>query len=319
MAKVLITGGGGYIGQACARVFVRNGWDVRLLDIAPLASVDLDPSMAAACTYVEGDVRDRSVVETIADGCEAVVHLAAVSSVPQSIADPQHTMSVNVEGTETVLGVAEALGLKRVIIASSAAVYGANPTMPLHEGLELEPLSPYAQSKQRNEHALVKARQRGLNAIALRFFNVYGGRQLRLSTNTSVIPSFIRTMAAGTAPHMHGDGSQSRDFIHVTDLARAVLALAERPSPYETSVANVCSGEEHTLLNLVDAINAILVHRGLISEPLVPTHAANRAGDIHRSLGANAVLKDLIDWSPSIALQQGLDAMIDDWMEASRS
>lgn len=320
MAKVLITGGGGYIGQACARSFLARGWGVVLLDRNP-ANAFIDPQalLTSGGRFVKGDVRDRSVVEAAMSGCNAVVHLAAISSVPQSIADPETTMSVNVEGTQTVLDVAEALKLERVIIASSAAVYGANPEMPLHEGMELESLSPYAESKRLNEAALLHARERGLNGVALRFFNVYGGNQLRLPTNTSVIPSFIRTMLAGTAPHMHGDGSQTRDFIHVDDLSSAVCALAERKAPYEAAVANVCSGVEHSLLDLVDAINHTLIRMGVRSSALVPTHADNRAGDIHRSLGTNARLRSLIEWSPEISLQHGLEAMIREGLEASAS
>ena len=316
MAKVLITGGGGYIGQVCAHAFLNKEWDVHLLDrVGPSSSQGLTRLVGQGCTLHRGDIRNETVVTEAMQGCTAMVHLAAISSVPQSFSDPETTMSVNVEGTETVLRVAEALAVERVIIASSAAVYGAQTDMPLHEGMAVETLSPYAESKRRNEETLNAHRERGMNGIALRFFNVYGGHQILMEGNTSAIPSFIRTMAAQRAPHVLGDGLQSRDFIHVADVALAVRALAEREAPYEAPVVNVCSNIEHGLLDIIAIIRKHLESDWNHDEVGETTHGEEREGDIRRSLGSNTLLTSLVDWAPKVTVDDGLREMVRIHME----
>lgn len=316
MAKVLITGGGGYIGQVCAHAFLNKEWDVHLLDrVGPSSSQGLTRLVGQGCTLHRGDIRNETVVTEAMQGCTAVVHLAAISSVPQSFSDPETTMSVNVEGTETVLRVAEALAVERVIIASSAAVYGAQTDMPLHEGMAVETLSPYAESKRRNEETLNAHRERGMNGIALRFFNVYGGHQILMEGNTSAIPSFIRTMAAQRAPHVLGDGLQSRDFVHVADVALAVRALAEREAPYEAPVVNVCSNIEHGLLDIIAIIRKHLESDWNHDEVGETTHGEEREGDIRRSLGSNTLLTSLVDWAPKVTVDDGIREMVRIHME----
>ena len=316
MAKVLITGGGGYIGQVCAHAFLNKEWDVHLLDqVGPSSSQGFTFLVGQGCSFHRGDIRNENVMMEAMQGCTAVVHLAAISSVPQSFIDPESTMSVNVEGTETLLRVAEALAIKRVIIASSAAVYGAQTNMPLHEGMALETLSPYAESKRRNEEALNACRERGMNGIALRFFNVYGGHQILMEGNTSVIPSFIRTMAAERAPHVLGDGLQSRDFIHVADVALAVRALAEREAAYEAPVVNVCSNTEHSLLDIIAIIRKHLEWDWYHYESGETTHGEEREGDIRRSLGSNTLLSSLVKWAPNVTIDEGIREMVRIHME----
>ena len=311
MAKVLITGGGGYIGHACALAFAAHGWDVHVLDfIEPEQSTILRALVAQGCTPHVADIRNGEAVVQAMVGCDALVHLAAITSVPDSVKDPEATMSVNVDGTANMLAAASNQNLPKVIIASSAAVYGSNPSMPLDETQPLESLSPYAESKRLNELELERYRAQGLNGIALRFFNVYGGHQLDFVKNRSVIPSFIRTMAAGKGPHMHGDGTQTRDFIHVDDLVAAILQLAIQEVPFEFGVANVCCGKEHSLMDVLEGINRELMNQNILPAPLQATHQEGREGDIHRSFGSNQRLKSMIDWEPSISLQEGLRAMI---------
>ncbi|MGB1588566.1 MAG: NAD-dependent epimerase/dehydratase family protein [Poseidonia sp.] len=316
MASVLITGGGGYIGHACALAFATHGWDVHVLDHKTVEqSSKLEALVALGCKHSVADIRDGEAVGEAMQGCDALIHLAAITSVPASVKDPETTMSVNVDGTATVLAAAAKYKVQRVIIASSAAVYGSNPSMPLDEHQTLESLSPYAESKRLNELELERYRAQGMNGIALRFFNVYGGHQLDFATNRSVIPSFIRTMAAGEGPHMHGDGTQSRDFIHVDDLANAIVQLAHKASPFASGVANVCCQKEHTLLDVVEGINRQLVKQNVLSAPLQATHREGREGDIHRSFGSNQRLKSIIDWEPSISLEEGLAQMIIRYLE----
>ncbi len=311
MASVLITGGGGYIGHACALAFAAGGWDVRVLDHKTVEQSNMLQALVAnGCTHHASDIRNAEKVADALQGCDVLVHLAAITSVPDSVKDPEATMSVNVDGTANILAAAFNQNLPKVIIASSAAVYGSNPSMPLDETLPLESLSPYAESKRLNELELERYRAQGLNGIALRFFNVYGGHQLDFVKNRSVIPSFIRTMAAGKGPHMHGDGTQTRDFIHVDDLVAAILQLAIQEVPFEFGVANVCCGKEHSLMDVLEGINRELMNQNILPAPFQATHQEGREGDIHRSFGSNQRLKSMIDWEPSISLQEGLRAMI---------
>ena len=175
MAKVLITGGAGFIGGHCARKFRDAGWEVKLFDCVSIEKDD--PLVHSGCTVQNGDVRDEQAVNRAIEGCDAVVHLAAVVSVPQSIENPAETMDINVQGTQNILNASQRSNLSHVIIASSAAVYGEQEMMPVDEAVAVEPLSPYGESKVRNERDVVSARNEGLNAIALRFFNVYGPKQ----------------------------------------------------------------------------------------------------------------------------------------------
>ena len=232
MARVLITGGAGFIGRHCARRFVDQGWDVTLFDYAPIE--DDDPLVESGCAVHIGDVRDQQAVGLAMQGCDAVVHLAAVVSVPESIENPDKTMDINVGGTQNVLAAAQRLGLAHAIFASSAAVYGEQGVLPITEATALESLSPYGESKIINERDVTTARNQGLNAIALRFFNVYGPGQSVSSGYASLIPMFINRLTHGERPTIFGDGMQTRDFIHVDDLTNAIVKLCllyTSPSP----------------------------------------------------------------------------------------
>jgi len=319
MARVLITGGGGYIGQACARAFNGEGWQVHVLDRRSSDECEgMDALLAEGCTFHHADILDEVAVAEAMAKCDAVLHLAAVSSVPDSISDPTTTMRVNVDGTDTVLRVAARLGVQRVIAASSAAVYGSNPNMPLEETATLQPLSPYAESKRLNEQAVNAYRDSGMDAIAVRFFNVYGGDQVRFANNRSVVPSFLRTMIAGEAPCMFGDGSQTRDFIHVDDLARALVALMGLEGPFQHATVNLCTQREHSMLDVMNGINEALVRRGVLDKALVPTHQPPREGDIHRSYGSNRRLVETTGWTPKYGFADGLDDTVGRFLGGAR-
>ena len=259
MAKVLITGGAGFIGGHCARKFRDAGWEVKLFDCASIE--EDDPLVHSGCTVQNGDVRDEQAVNRAIEGCDAVVHLAAVVSVPQSIENPAETMDINVQGTQNILNASQRSNLSHVIIASSAAVYGEQEMMPVDEAVAVEPLSPYGESKVRNERDVVSARNEGLNAIALRFFNVYGPKQSYESGYASLIPLFVNKMIRKEQPEIHGDGLQSRDFIHVDDLANAIVKLATLSERFPTPVANVATQTQTSVLEIFEAIDYLsLIH-----------------------------------------------------------
>ncbi len=298
MAKVLITGGAGFIGAHVANAAAHAGWDVHILDL-----VAQHPQIHPKIKFIQGDVRDKGTVEDILSGFEAVVHLAAQISVPDSFADPEKTHSINVEGTQIILEASRKFGVDKVIVASSAAVYGRVASLPLKEDAAGDCISPYAESKWENENQVDLFRNLGLNSIALRFFNVYGPGQSADNSYASVIPKFLDLMIQGKNPTIYGNGKQTRDFIHVDDVAGAIIKLLELDAPYVYSVANVCTEKEHSILDIVSIITKGLNKTNqeincLFEEP--------REGDIFHSCGSNGRLRSMISWKPEFNFEDSI-------------
>ena len=308
MARVLITGGAGFIGRHCARRFLERGWEVSLFDCAPIENDD--PLVESGCIVHLGDVRDQQAVGLAMEGCDAVVHLAARVSVPESVQNPVETMEINVGGTRNVLAAAQRLGLSHAVFASSAAVYGEQGALPITEANSLEPLSPYGESKIINEKDVATARNQGLNAIALRFFNVYGPGQSISSGYASLIPLFIDRLIRRQPPTIFGDGEQTRDFIHVEDLTHAIVKLASLSTPYVVPVANVATQTQTSVLDVFKVINQHLVLNHHMPS-MQPEFSSPRQGDIMHSYGSISKLKSVIDWQPQVGLKEGLSALIE--------
>jgi nucleoside-diphosphate-sugar epimerase len=312
MPTLLITGGAGFIGGHTAAMAIQNGWKVRLLD-------NLSTGLESKANRLErlgaeviiGDVRDEETVKAAVIGCDAVVHLAAQVSVPRSMESPEETFEINVGGTSNLLHACEINGIARFVMASSAAVYGTNEAFPLDESHAGTFHSPYADSKWQNETQVLKAKTSGMNAIALRFFNVYGTGQRSDGAYAAVIPKFIDLAVGGQAPTIFGDGLQTRDFVHVDDVARALLMLATGPWTNDLEhVYNVCTQIEISLLDLLSSIHSVL--RDIAPEiPLPPPkHVGERAGDIARSVGSKARLVNDTTWSPQVEFGQGIKQQI---------
>ena len=287
-------------------------WKVHILDLQEIGSTD--PLLQAGCDCFVGDVRSLDALQAAMHGCDAVVHLAAIVSVPQSILEPEKTMDVNVNGTRTVLQCAHEMGVNNTIVASSAAVYGDSTDLPLEESTPTQSLSPYGESKVASEHDVVHFRSKGLNAIALRFFNVYGPGQNARSSYASLIPLFVDAMVSGKQPTIYGDGLQTRDFVHVSDLANAVFTLSLKHNRYEHPVANIATQTQTSVKQVVEIINAQLVEhkKGKIIEPL---YADTRGGDIRHSFGSNSRLQNMIGWQPSIPFEDGIASLIEAYEE----
>lgn len=314
MPTLLITGGAGFIGGHTASVAIGRGWDVRLLD-------DLSTGLAEKAALLEelgaeviiGDIRDMDIVNAAVKGCDAVVHLAAQVSVPRSMEYPEETIEINVGGTANLLRACRALDVTRFVMASSAAVYGTNDAFPLDEAHAGTFHSPYADSKWQNEHQVQEAKQAGMEAVALRFFNVYGTGQRSDGAYAAVIPKFIELAVDGKTPTVFGDGLQTRDFVHVDDVADALLALALEPWKGDLEhVYNVCTQTEMTLLDLLESIHNVMEKIAPDLPRMPPHHAAERAGDIARSIGSNSRLVKDTQWSPKVLFAQGLEQQIID-------
>tara|TARA_B100000767_G_C19721247_1_gene517367 strand:+ start:231 stop:1172 length:942 start_codon:yes stop_codon:yes gene_type:complete len=305
---MLVTGGSGFIGRNLISSALDAGWTVTSLDCSKFEG----PTHEHLTCYI-GDVTDFMEVAKAMKECSAVVHLAAQVSVQESIQNPEETMKINVEGAQNVLDAAAQCGVDKIILASSAAVYGSATDLPLQEEAAGDCISPYAASKWLNEKQVIKVRQRGLDAIALRFFNVYGLGQSVNSVYGAVIPTFVECMAMDKKPTVFGDGATTRDFVHVSDVASAILNLLDvNTLHHQEYVYNVATGKEISLLDLIQVLNYILLEKEVLQEPIVPIFKPNRDGDVSKSCASIERITKVIDWIPIVQLEDALREMVND-------
>ena len=283
MASVLVTGGAGFIGTHLCKHLHDLGHQVISLDCNHVAD------QPWGC--VAGDIRDSLEL----DGIDIIVHLAAQISVPISIEHPDETLSVNVDGTSSIIAAAESSGVKRILFASSAAVYGDSEQIPIPEEAPLIPQSPYAVSKIIGEELLRRSK---IESCSLRFFNVYGPDQSAEGGYAAVIPAFKKAIADGKECRIFGDGTQIRDFIHVQDLVRIItLAIESESLPLEL---NIASGKATTLLDLIEILGES--NPGLSP----PVFLEAREGDIHTSLADISRLSQSLPVGDMISIKEGL-------------
>ena len=312
MSQLLITGGAGFIGSNFAKTSINRGWKVRILDklSTGLQSIADELELNGA-EIIIGDIRDELLLDKAIEGCDAVVHLAAQVSVPLSVSNPEETMSINVDGTSKVIAACLKHGVKRLIIASSAAVYGETESLPLKEEDAGHILSPYAESKWENETQIIDARKKGLQATALRFFNVYGDGQRPDGAYAAVIPKFADMMAQGIVPQINGDGLQTRDFVHVHDVCEAIYSLIEGDWKADKfHVYNVATQTKITLLELVEAINTSLSSFLPDYIHISPAHGPERVGDIRHSMASIERIQSTLDWRPKVGFEEGIKGLV---------
>jgi UDP-glucose 4-epimerase len=306
--KYLITGGAGFIGSHIAGALVGQGADVRILD--NFSSGKRENLKGLDVEIFEGDLRDASFVAEAVRGIEIIFHEAAFVSVPESMEKPQECFDVNITGTSNLFEMARKAAVKRVVIASSAAVYGDSEIMPLVEDTPLRQLSPYAVSKRVDEmYAELYTRSFGLEVAALRYFNVYGPRQRPDSMYAAAVPIFIRRMLDNKPITVFGDGGQTRDLINVHDVVQANLIASQHPAA-PGQIFNVCTGIETRLLDLLDILYEIF--------PNAPrhVHAEPRAGDIYRSIGTPKKAMDILGFKPLVTLASGVKEAVEEMRAA---
>lgn len=297
---VLVTGGAGFIGSHLVDALVAAGARVRVLDDLSTGKIDNLAHHADSVDLVEGDIRDTEACARACREVELVFHHAAVGSVPASMDDPARAIAINVTGTANVFGAAHAAGARRVVFASSSAVYGDSTAVPAREDRIGAPLSPYAVSKWMNEElAQVFARCYGMSLIGLRYFNVYGQRQDPNGPYAAVVPKFFAAYAAGAPPSIFGDGTQTRDFIHVSDVVRANL-LAASADVGGAHALNVGADVQTTVLELAHTI------REIMGAEAPPAHAPMRPGDIEHSRADIQRARKMLGFEPSLSLAEGL-------------
>ncbi|MBL8100716.1 MAG: SDR family NAD(P)-dependent oxidoreductase [Anaerolineales bacterium] len=296
--KYLITGGAGFIGSHIANTLLQNGKQVRILD--NFSSGKKENLQGLDVEIIEGDLRNEDDVNKAVKGIDIIFHEAAFVSVPESMEKPQECLDVNVTGTSKLFESARRSEVKRVVVASSAAVYGDSEAYPLSEDTPLKQLSPYAVSKRIDEmYAELFTNQFGLEVVALRYFNVYGPRQRPDSMYAAAVPIFIRRILDNKPITVYGDGGQTRDLVNVKDVVQANLLASEHPNA-PGQIFNVCTGVETKLLDLLDILYEIF--------PNAPkhVHAEPRAGDIYRSIGTPKKIMDTLGFKPQVSLADGL-------------
>lgn len=313
MSRFLITGGAGFIGSHLARALAADGARVRVLDDFSTGRRENLHGAGKNIEIVEGDVRERAAVREAMKGVECVLHEAAIASVPASIEDPVTTNDVNVTGTLHLLEAATEAGVRRFVFASSTAVYGDGPTLPVTEDAPPAPCSPYAASKLIGEtYGFTFHRLHGLPFTALRYFNVYGPGQDEHSPYAAVIPLFIEKILGGERPVIFGDGRQSRDFIHVSDVVLANRLALEREEAVGR-VFNVGRGDETDLNRLAASIAA------LVGSRIEPLYEAPRPGDIVHSRADIDRARKLLGFEPRTELIEGLRNTVEWYRETTRA
>jgi UDP-glucose 4-epimerase len=304
MASVLVTGAAGFVGSHTVEALLAAGHHVTGIDNLRTGSEGNLGAVAGhpAWRFIRQDILDaddfRHAVRAAKP--EIILHLAALVSLPESIADPRLHFDLNVRAVHIVVDAAAMAGVRRMIFASSAAVYGESDALPFDEESPTRPLNPYGEAKLAGESLVLgQGRARGSDAVCLRYFNVYGPRQPGDSPYSGVVSRFLDRLQAGRPPVIYGDGMQTRDFIHVRDVSRANAMAVGAPAPL-TGVFNICSGRECAVGDL-----AALMMQEFMS-PSAPVFEAARPGEARRSAGNGARAKAVLGFSAGIAMAAGL-------------
>ncbi|HKA87447.1 MAG TPA: SDR family oxidoreductase [Haliangiales bacterium] len=300
MARFLVTGGAGFIGSNLTKALVERGDDVVVLDNFSTGRRQNLAGLEARVVLHEADVRDARAVERAVDGCDFVLHQAALPSVPRSVEAPLESNAANVDGTLAVLEAARKARVRRVVFAASSSAYGETPTLPKVETMPTQPLSPYAASKLAGEHYMrAYHASYGLETVSLRYFNVFGPNQNPESQYAAVIPRFVTAALAGRPPTIYGDGLQSRDFCHIDNAIEANLLATVAPGA-AGEVFNIACGERITLLEVIARLAAI------VGRPIEPIHEPARAGDIRHSLADIGRARAVLGYRAAVGFDDGL-------------
>jgi UDP-glucose 4-epimerase len=300
----LVTGGAGFIGSHLVEALVAEGHTVTVLDNLSTGSLENLAAVSDRVKFVQGDVRDETAVQQAAAGVELIFHLAAMVSVPQSMADPVEAEVINTVGTLNVLQAARAAGSRRMVLSSTCAVYGDEPTLPKKELMIPQPNSPYAISKLAAElYCGLFYEAFGLETVVLRYFNVFGPRQDPSSPYSGVVSIFVNRLSRGQQPAIFGDGEQTRDFVYVGDVVRANLLAALTPAAARQTF-NIGTGRPVSINRLFRALSRIL------NQPIEPDYQPPRQGDIIHSYGDAARAGSTLNWTAQVSLEEGLERLV---------
>ena len=291
--RVLVTGGGGFIGSHLVDALLSEGYEVRVLDNFATGRRENLAHCADDIDLREGDIRSVPVVESAVEGIDAILHEAALPSVPRSVEDPFTTNEVNVTGTLNLLSAAVKSGVGRIVFASSSSVYGDTEVLPKHEDLLPMPMSPYAVSKSTGELYLSAfGRLYGIDTLAMRYFNVFGPRQDPTSQYSGVVAKFMTAATKGEPFTVHGDGLQARDFTYIENVVHANMLALSVPELGGT-FANVACGGRYTLLDLIEAV------RSASGSDAPVIYGESRTGDVRYSEASIDRVRNLLGYEPA--------------------
>ena len=300
MARYLVTGGAGFIGSNTVDELVRRGHEVVVLDDFSTGKLENLADVSAKIEIVKSSITDLDRLRKACSGVDYVVHLAARTSVPQSVTDPQDTNQINVSGMLNVLVAARDAKVKRVMFSGSTAVYGDTRTLPTKESDSPAPISPYGVSKLAGEmYGQVFQRNYGLEFVSLRYFNIFGPRQDPGSAYSGVLSLFNAALLNGTQPVVYGDGEQSRDFTYVANVVEANLLACEAPKAAGLAI-NIGTGKRHTLNQTLALLEKIT------GRPARAKYGASRGGDIRDSQADITRAKDVLGYDPRASFEEGL-------------
>jgi nucleoside-diphosphate-sugar epimerase len=307
MALYLITGIGGFIGSSLARELLLRGEQVRGVDNFSTGRRENLAHIMAQIDFREADILDLEAMKLACTGVDYVLHQAAIPSVPKSVLDPIGSNRANVDGTVNVLVAARDAQVKRVVFAASSSAYGDTPTLPKHEHMTPDPISPYAVAKLASERYMISFyRCYGLETVALRYFNIFGPRQDPSSPYSGVLAKFITLMLSGQQPTMFGDGEQSRDFTYIDNAVDANLLACKAPAgKVAGKVFNVATGRRVTLNETFKLLQNLTSYNGS------PLHAAERGGDIKHSLADISQAEQCLGYKPAVDFEEGLRRTVD--------
>jgi nucleoside-diphosphate-sugar epimerase len=301
MSKYLVTGGAGFLGSHVVEALLASGEKVAVFDDFSTGSKrNVADWPAKDVKVIEGDVRDAKALVKAAKGCDYLLHFAAVPGVPASVADPARSLEVNVGGTIHALLAAREAKVKRVIYASSAAVYGESPVLPKEETMLPTPYSPYGAAALAGEDlARVFYTTYRLETVCLRYFNLYGPRQDPTHSSSGVVAQLVHAVLTGKTPTIYGDGKQSRDFTYVSDAVEATRLACTAPKA-EGEVFNIGTGNRVTVSGLLSILGQLL------ERELPATYVDPRPGDIRHSLAEVTKAQEVLGYRPRVSMQQGL-------------
>jgi len=309
MARYVVTGGAGFIGSHIVEELVRRNETVTVIDNFSTGKRENVKPFEGAAEIIDADISQAKNLAQILKGAEYVIHQAAIPSVPKSIIDPVKSHEANVNGTLQLLVACREAGVKRVVYASSSSLYGDSPTLPKHEGMMPNPLSPYGAQKLFGEtYCQVFTKSYGLETVSLRYFNVFGPRQDATSQYSGVLALFIPAVLEGRRPTIYGDGQQSRDFTYVKNVVEANLLACKAPG-VAGQFFNVACGDRITVNSMLQQINKIT------GKDISPIYADARAGDIKHSQADITRAKERLSYVPRVSFEEGLRDTIEWYRE----
>ena len=311
MALFLITGIGGFIGSSLARALLARGEHVRGIDNFSTGRRENLHEIRERIDFREADILDLDAMHAACAGVDFIFHEAAIPSVPKSVLDPLGSNRANIDGTVNILVAARDAKVKRVVYAASSSAYGDTPTLPKHEAMKPDPISPYAVAKLASEHYMISFyRCYGLETVSLRYFNIFGPRQDPSSPYSGVLAKFITCMLRGEQPTIFGDGEQSRDFTYIDNAVDANLLAATAPAERAAGqVFNVATGRRVTLNETFHILQGLTAYSGPAA------YGPERGGDIKHSLADISRAEAALAYKPKVDFEEGLRRTVEWYRE----